>query len=118
MKRLIRITLTILASVPLLAAGLGNYEMNNKNLLPIKQLINASISKSGIPEAQLTFSPINDESVIATISYKERKAEITFTSAEIENAKKGIFSSETKKKISESIMSLAPRIGPPFKPSN
>ncbi|HSW69144.1 MAG TPA: hypothetical protein VLI69_03155 [Gammaproteobacteria bacterium] len=87
----------------------------DKELHSIEQVINNSLEKFGIPDAKITVSLTTSEAIEATISYQDKKAKILFTKEEIGNLKKGNISTDTKRKIYESIVTIAPRTGPPFK---
>lgn len=88
------------------------------NLSLIEQLINQSLLRLGIDEAKIIISPEKEGTVQATVSYNGKEKKIIFSKEEVENARKGNFSPDTKRKILDSITTLAPKIGPPFKSSN
>ncbi len=88
------------------------------NFSSIEQLINQSLLRLGIDKAKIVIAPKKEGTIQATIFYKGKEEIVIFNKEEVENAKKGIFSPDTKRRVFESITTLAPRIGPPFKPSN
>ncbi len=120
MKSLIKIALlTLLSYLPLSSIAQEKFEMSqSKSYFYIEKIIADSTSKLGIPEAKVSITSTKEGSVQAVITYKGNEEKILFTRDEIENASKGIFSSDTQRKINETISQLPPRINPPLKPRN